>query len=266
MATNNLKIIADDLGLDESVNEGIFFALKKGLVSGASLMANGNAFNHAVNLIKSDPWVNIGIHLGLVEEKSLALPHEIPSLVDRTGSFPASYRHFFIKYVLGRINKSEIEREYEAQIKKCLDNGIKLNFMNSHQHLHLLPAISGIMVKLAKKYRIPYIRTVNGPFQSQGGVFRKAQLAILRLLSKIAKNKIRKSGLETNDYFVGFINAGNLSSADIKLAIKLKNKKPDLTIELGCHPGFENDELRGKYHHWDYHWENDLKTLKETLI
>ena len=53
------------------MNEGIFFALKNRLIDGASLMANGEAFDDAVRQCLENKYENIGIHLVLVEEKPL---------------------------------------------------------------------------------------------------------------------------------------------------------------------------------------------------
>ena len=84
----NLRIIADDLGLDRSINEGIIYLLKNNHISGASLMANGEAFDDAVAQCSGANFPGIGIHLVLVEERSL------------TGMMlPRSHRIFFIKYI-----------------------------------------------------------------------------------------------------------------------------------------------------------------------
>ncbi len=121
------------------------------------------------------------------------------------------------------------------------------------------------MISLAKKYGVPYIRIVNEPLMSKGGLFRKAQLCFLRFLSGTAKNKIIQSGLKCNDIFVGFINAGNLSEEDLQKARELKDKYPNKIIELGCHPGFESPALVKKYSHWRYHWGKELEILKKTI-
>src|SRR3989344_1128343 len=100
-----LKIIADDFGLALPINEGIFDLLKEGHIDGASLMANGQAFDDAVEKLKhlEVQLPSIGIHLVLVEEKSL------------TGiNLPRDHRSFFIKYVLGMISKKDIRSELEA--------------------------------------------------------------------------------------------------------------------------------------------------------
>ncbi len=250
----NILIIADDLGLDPAVNGGIFFAFKNGLIGGASLMANGEAFDDAVRGLKDLPSVNIGIHLVLVEEKPLTQIR-----------LPKNHEVFFIRYILGLINLKDVRKEIEAQIDKCLAAGIKPAFINSHQHLHLLPGIMKIVMELAKKHKIYQIRIVNEPLRGRGGSFRKIQSIFLKFLSFLAKKQIKKAGLKYNDFFVGFINAGNLGKDDVFLAEKLQNKYPDKIVELGCHPGFESPELINKHKHWGiYHWKQELGILSES--
>ncbi len=249
---HDIFIVADDLGLDPAVNGGIFFAFKNGLISGASLMANGEAFDDAIKRLRDLPGANIGIHLVLVEERPLT-----------SIKLPKNHKTFFIKYVLGMIKKDEIINELEAQIQKILGAGIKLQFINSHQHLHLLPGIMDVTISLAKKYKIPYIRIVNEPLKSKGGLFRKAQLIFLNFLSLMAKKKISRAGLRCNDFLVGFINAGNLNFDDVNLAKKLQSKYSNKFIELGCHPGFESQELVEKYGYWRYHWRQEIEALSK---
>lgn len=248
-----LRIIADDLGLHKSVNDGIVFLLKEKKIDGASLMPNGEAFEDAVRQCKDFQFLNIGIHLNLVEQMSVIWGK--PML--------KNHRIFFIKYVLGLIGKDFIKRELEAQIKKVIQAGIKPVFFNGNQHLHLLPGIMNIVIRLAIKYGVNCIRIVNEPVSlGKGKLFRQLQLLFLNFLSKFAKNKIKKAGLKCNDYFVGFVNAGNLSEDDIKQAWELTENGHDKVVEVGCHPGYEDENLRRQYRHWgDYNWKKELNLL-----
>lgn len=247
-----LKIIADDFGLNKSINEGIISGLKEGFINGASLMPVGKEFDDAVNKAKGLDKDAIGIHFVLVDEKPLVFKN-----------LPKSHKGFFIKYIFGMIKPVDIENELRAQLNKCIRAGVKPAFVNSHQHLHLLPAIMDIVIKLAKEYDISYIRIVNEPiFLNKRKIFRKIQLLFLQFLSRIAKTKIRKAGLFCNDYFIGFINAGNLSREDLLKAEKIKQIHPDKIVELGCHPGFESAELIGKYGHWKYNWRKEFEVLR----
>jgi predicted glycoside hydrolase/deacetylase ChbG (UPF0249 family) len=261
----NLRIIADDLGLALCVNEGIILGLKNKWIDGASLMPAGEAFPDAVRLIKELDQPNIGVHIVFVEEKSLGRKKDIPSLIDSDGSFAKGHQKFFFRYMLGLIDLNDIEKEARLQIEKCLEQGIKPSFINSHQHLHLLPRIMDVFIKLAKEYQIPRIRIVMEPiFTIDGGIFRKIKSLVLYLFSRSAHQKIRNNGLETNNFFIGFTQAGDLSLKDIKFAKEVARDYPNKNIELGCHPGFENQQLLNKYRHWGgYHWQKELDVLKK---
>src|SRR3989338_6537921 len=95
-----LFIVADDLGLHKSINDGIIFLLKEGKIDGASLMVNGKEFDHAVSKCLEAQLTNIGIHLVLVEEKPISDTSEVQSLVGRNGFLHKNHRIFFIKYIL----------------------------------------------------------------------------------------------------------------------------------------------------------------------
>ncbi len=260
---NGLWIVADDLGLDKKIDEGIFFAAKHNLINGISIVPNGLNFNQASLKLKDLKNTDLGIHLTLVEESSILAKEAIPSLIGKNGRFYKDHRIFFIRYILSLIDLDQIKKEFDAQINRCLVIGLEPSFLNSHQHLHLLPGIRDILIELAKKYKIQYIRTVTEPIGIKGGMFRKFQLIFLRLLSKRAKNKIISSGLYCNDFFVGFINAGNLSKNDVAYARKLSQKYPDKLVELGCHPGFIDQNLRPRYASWgNYHWQEEIEILQ----
>ena len=249
-----LKIIADDLGLHKSVNDGIIFLLKEGKIDGTSLMANGEAFEDAVEQCIDARLSNIGVHLNLVEQVSVISGKPLLK----------NHRIFFVKYILGFIPKNIIREELKAQVEKVIRAGIRPVFLNGNQHLHLLPGIIDIVIDLAKKYEIPYIRIVNEPVNLLSGkLLRKLQLLSLNFLSVKAKKKIQKAGLQCNDYFIGFVSAGSLSHSDIKFAEKLVAQYPDKIIELGCHPGYETEEFKNKYFHWgNYNWQDEFELLK----
>ncbi|HEY4484395.1 MAG TPA: ChbG/HpnK family deacetylase [Candidatus Paceibacterota bacterium] len=250
-----LRTIADDLGLHKSVNSGIVFLLREGKIDGASLMANGEEFEDAVRQCLENKLSNVGVHLNLVEQQSVLSGK--PML--------KNHRVFFIKYILGLVKKEILRKELEAQVKKIVQAGIKPIFLNGNQHLHLLPGIMDITIRLAKEYQIPYIRIINEPASlKKGSLFRELQLVFLNFLSKSAKRKIKKAGLECNDYFVGFIDAGVMSFKTKQEAEVLAEKYPDKVIELGCHPGYESESLRKKFKHWgNYNWEEELNLLRQ---
>ena len=70
-------------------------------------------------------------------------------------------------------------------------------------------------------------------------------------------------GIGTNDFFFGFLSAGSLEKEDVDLVKDYYSKNKDKIIELGCHLGYENDEMKEKYKHWgSYNWQSELKVLE----
>jgi len=95
-----LKLIvnADDFGLTEKVNEGILKCFSNGILRSTSLMANGQSFEHAIGIIRSNPELDIGVHLTLVEEKPVLDAAKLPSLVGEDGHFHKHAINFTKKY------------------------------------------------------------------------------------------------------------------------------------------------------------------------
>ena len=258
-----LIVNADDMGLSEGVNEGIVHAHVNGMVTSTSLMANGAAFNHAVELLRTVPSLDVGIHLTLVEEKPILGAELVPSLLGEDENLHAHATIFFRKYMLGQVDLRQIRKELEAQIQKVVSHGIKISHIDSHQHLHMLPAVFSIIVNLAKTYGIPCIRIpaeflCRYMFQDPGKFPRVGQLVVLKWLKQLCG----KGNLQHCDYFTGFFYGGRLDRANL-LAV-LQNLPKEGTCELMCHPG-EEDSGKG-YEHWGYKKEEELAALTDPWI
>ena len=83
----HLIVNADDFGLSPAINRGIIAAHRNGIVTSASLMVNGPAFENAVALAQENPALDIGLHLTLTELGPVAAPDKVPSLVDQSRRF-----------------------------------------------------------------------------------------------------------------------------------------------------------------------------------
>jgi len=233
-----LKIIinADDFGLNEKVNEGILRSFRNGILRSASLMANGNSFEQAVGIINSNPNLDIGVHLTLVEEKPILDIDKIPTLVNKNGNSRTNAIEFARKYFSEKISLEEIKKEFTAQIEKILDHGIKISHIDSHQHLHMLPKILDITIELANQYNIKFVRFPKEKFSSY--MFRNFK-SIYRIVQMVAINHFCNRAVEKittkTDYFTGFYFGGKLSKKNL---LTLINYLPSEGMcELMCHPG-----------------------------
>jgi hypothetical protein len=94
MTMKSLIINGDDFGISSATNRAILRAHREGVLTSASLMVNGAAFEEAVALAKEHPTLSVGLHLVLVHGKSTLPQAEIPDLVNEQGfSENRSRRH-----------------------------------------------------------------------------------------------------------------------------------------------------------------------------
>jgi predicted glycoside hydrolase/deacetylase ChbG (UPF0249 family) len=230
-----LIVTADDVGLHPGMTAGAIRAHQEGIVTACSVVANGTAFDDAVSQLKSVPSLEVGVHLALVEERSLTGMH-----------FPTSY----LAFVLGRKDIAAIERELRAQIERVLASGLRVTHLNGHQHLHMLPSIFAIVVRLAKEYGIGYVRRVRDR-GGRGGVVRKGSIAALNRLGRTAAP-------HSNDLTIGVMEAGHLTAARTVALLQ----HAEGTTELVTHPGIRVDA----YPHWRYAWDVETAALCDRSV
>ncbi len=258
-----LIVHADDFGLTQKVNQGIKRAHTKGILTSTSIISNGEAFDDAVEIYRDLPSLDLGVHLTLVEERPFVPPETIPSLVDDQGRFHCNAAEFTRKYFLRKITMNEVEVELDGQIKKTLDHGLRISHLDSHQHLHMLPKILDITVRLARKYHIPYIRypreTTQKWMLKQGiSLTRYVQAKMLNGFCRMAKDL---EGMRT-DHFMGFLFSGKLDKQ--KLVLMLEHLPSQGVCELMCHPGMDDPD--SKYAYWGYQCAQETAALADPEV
>ena len=246
-----LLVNADDLGLSQPISEGIFEAHRDGIVTSASIMATGRAFDHAAEQSRAHANLAIGLHFSLVEEPWLTTQQPMAH----------DYADFARSLFTGRIRLAQIERELRAQLERCAAQGLALTHIDSHQHVHALPGVLGLVIRAAKGAGIPRVRVpLDSPFRP--GKSRSARFAgktALCLLSLPAQNVVRNAGLRTTDRMLGLFESGSLTEA--RLLAMLEHLE-DGTTELMCHPGHTDPA----YAHWNFHWEEELRALTSPAV
>ena len=258
-----LIVHADDFGLTERVNEGIIRAHVEGILTSTSIMACGKAFEHAVELIKAERTLDVGIHLTLAEEHPVLHPDDIPSLVVENGHFYPHAKHFFMRYIQNKIAIDEVRREFKAQFEKVLDYGVRLTHIDSHQHIHILPKIFELTVEIAKKYRIKIIRTPNEKIQQYmfyrlPSYPRLVQLLIIKTILRFVNHNKEY----ISPQFFGFFYGGKLDRNNLMRVIDTLPKHG--VGEIMCHPGLH--DVDSDYTHWEYDWQDELEALTDTNV
>jgi hopanoid biosynthesis associated protein HpnK len=263
MSGRRLIVNADDFGLSEAVNDGIAEAHRRGIVTSASLMACGPAFAHAVALARDMGTLDLGVHLTLTEEAPLSPAAEVPTLLGADGRFHPHATSFVRRYFAGGISLREVEREFEAQIARVLDHGLRVSHLDGHQHVHMVPAIRRIAGRLARKHGIAAIRY---PREAPRPYMLRERGAGGRLLQMLALNAFcaaADSGdARRPDHFVGFFYGGRLTKANL---LRLLQTLPAAgTCELMCHPG--RDDPNAARAHWHYRWQDELDALTDAEV
>jgi len=255
--TRRLIVSGDDLGLHESINRGILEAHEEGIVTSASIVPCGRAFEHACGLVEKRRKLGLGIHLTLVEERPLLGPEVLKTLAPK-GRLPKSYRQLFFGLVKGRIDLEEIELELDAQIQRVMKAGLAISHFDSHQHTHFFPQIRKTLFRLAEHYGIRGLRA-----SSRVVPARTKFSLLLAPLAKSVQRAARTRGIKTPDTLWLPSPSGRVTSRDLIAGIP---KLPDGVTELVVHPGVDQKVLEREYPAWGFKWSQELAAIKATDV
>lgn len=208
-----LIVNADDFGFTSDVNEGIIEAHRSGIVTSATLMANGQAFEHAVRLAQQTPSLDLGAHLTLVGGYSIAQPGR---------HLPASPAALAALVMTGQFHPYP---ECAAQVRKILDAGLRLTHLDAHKHAHLLPPVAEALGRVSREFGIRWVRR---PLPAP-------------VAGWLARRRLRKHGCRLTDHLLGYAETGRL---DQDRLLELVRQIPPGLSELLCHPGYCRSELR----------------------
>jgi len=247
-----LIVNADDFGFTSGVNRGIVEALTDGIVTSATLMANGPAFEEAVKLAKTVPELSVGCHVMLIDGQPLLDTKKLATLTAARngGRFPDSLKIFAARALTGRLDSDEIEAESTAQIQRIESAGISVSHVDTHKHTHLFPSVLRPLLRAARACGVHAVRNPFGPRRPlrSGELLarpslwtRYAEVRILRTLAGKFRRTAKEEGFATTDGTFGVVVTGVL---DEKLFRHIAAIIPEGTWEFVCHPGYNDEELQ----------------------
>ncbi|MGC2671336.1 MAG: ChbG/HpnK family deacetylase [Candidatus Acidiferrum sp.] len=266
---------ADDLGWTEGVNRGIAEAHRNGIVTSASLLANGAAFASGVEVARKTPGLGVGVHLNLSDGEPVAPRELVKSLVNERGELEGRTESLLLRLARRSVLLDEVEREWEAQIQKVRTSGIEPTHLDGHRHVQMLPGLFEIALRLAKRHGIAAIRISHeesslraalsaGAKQKGTVVMRQGvQARGLKLLGRDAHEKAERAGIATADYFCGIAQTGELTREGVQRLLEIL---PEGTTELMCHPGYVDEDLAKSATRLQESRQTELKILTDTDI
>jgi predicted glycoside hydrolase/deacetylase ChbG (UPF0249 family) len=247
-----LILNADDFGLTRGVNAGIVEACRSGILRSATLMANGPAFEDAVERARQNPALDLGCHLVLIGGHAVAPPGN---------PLPQSVNQLLWRLACG-LSATAIEQEFSAQIEKIRAAGVRPTHLDTHKHTHLAPPVLEAVVRVARRYEIPWIRRpFDLPLRGAQGPApwkRRALQRALRPLSRRFDRLILKNGCRATDHFAGFQLTGGYHARHLAGLIRAL---PEGLTEFMCHPGYCDAELRASPTRLTASRETELRSL-----
>ena len=230
--------------MSSAFNRAILEGAEEGLLKSVSLVANGEAFDEAVDkVIPQCPNLGVGIHLNIIEGKSLC--SDLTTLTDENGVFNNSYVQLLIKSYNPKETEflPEIEREFRRQIEKIMSK-VAVTHIDSHVHVHSIPKIFDIVCRLAKEYGIKQVRTqFEKPYiipdlnkhLNKAYFVNLIKLVLLDTFTVINEATVHKYGLKTNDYLIGVTYTSMMDALSVAYGVMAINYDK-VTVEALIHP------------------------------
>lgn len=254
---------ADDFGISKGVNAAIEQAHKEGILNSASLMVNQKYAQEAIEKAKQMPDLEMGLHINLTNEEPAANPKDIPLLVGENGKLKNGFVNLLLLSFLHPCELArQVEIEVRAQIEKYMQSGLKLEHLDSHRHVHLIPVIFKVVKKLGDEFNVKRIRLMNENIfntikQNQaesylfdGGIIK---YMLLRFLSWW-------NGYKSDVYFYTILFTCKISSEQFK---NVKIPHGYKAVEIMIHPGRPDIDKQYPEDIWD---NNILSSWRETEL
>jgi hopanoid biosynthesis associated protein HpnK len=263
-----LIVNADDFGLSSGANKAVVKAWREGILTSASLMVTGEAFDEAVTLARENPGLQVGLHLTLVQGRA-ALPHPgFPSIIDGSGGFTNDPVHAGMRYFFVKPLKKQLYREIEGQILKFAETGIPLTHIDGHLNIHMHPVVFDILVELMPRYgiksfRLTRERLANNLVIDRRRIAGKAVDAfIFSSLAKRCEPRLDQLGISYATEVKGLLNSGSMTEGYLlKVLEALACGVTEIYFHPGCLPCAELTKWMPDYHH-----EGELAALTSLRV
>jgi chitin disaccharide deacetylase len=151
---------ADDLGLSPEVNHAIFALMAERRVTSATILANAPCTEEAARRWKDFPGCSFGVHMNATQFEPLTRSPDLAPLLDERGAFAGSIR----EARFDRRLRAAIYEELAAQITRVRALGVPVSHLDSHHHVHTIPALFGVLAALKRRFAIRTVRITRNLF------------------------------------------------------------------------------------------------------
>jgi len=250
---SKLIVNADDFGFFDGISRGILMAARTGAVTATGVLANGPALDRWSDPLRDCASLDVGVHLNAT--LGTPLTDAFGSRSETLPSKGALARRLFAD----RLTAAAVAVEWRAQIERSLSLGLEVRFLNSHEHVHMLPMLFPVVRGLALDFGIRHVRYSRPDWRVRvepASLLRSGALGLLCLMTR---------PLPATPRLLGVSSSGRLNWPIVERL--LSGLQAGETYELMCHPGHVDqaaarDPKLSTYHHW----QGELDTLLSPMF
>jgi chitin disaccharide deacetylase len=261
--SSQVVLNADDFGRSASINAAVLQAHEYGVLTSASLMVAGDAVDEAVAIARSHPDLAVGLHVVVVAGRAVSPPERIPHLVTPDGHFSSDAVGAGLRYAFDRATRRELAAEIRAQFERFGATGLPMAHVDGHVHMHIHPAVLGLILPLAVEFGARRIRLPRDDLGLSLAVdkkrlsFKVLNAAVFDLMCLWSLRRIRKTPLAVTGRCYGLMQTGNMHE---RYVVEVLRRLSVPRAELYFHPAVEAEfEADGPN-------PNDLATLLSLAV
>ncbi len=161
-------VTADDFGLALPVNEAIEIAYRDGVLTSASLMVAEGAAGDAVDRARRLPGLAVGLHVTVVDGRTILPRAQLSRLVDRSGRLSDRLVLAGVRYFFSPMARRQLRAEVRAQFEAFRATGLPLDHVDAHRHMHLHPTVLGAILAVAREFNVRAVRVPYEPLRAAG--------------------------------------------------------------------------------------------------
>jgi predicted glycoside hydrolase/deacetylase ChbG (UPF0249 family) len=153
-----LIITADDYGMCAPVNQAIEECLAAGTLRATCVMTNMPLWREAGTLRARFPDASIGLHWTLTQGAPVLAPERVPALVDARGTL-LPFGELRRRMLRRSVPLEQVRDELTAQYRRFREVAGQPDFWNTHEGIHVFPALFQLCVELGRTLGIRAMRS-----------------------------------------------------------------------------------------------------------
>lgn len=238
-----LVVNADDVGIAPAVNAAVRHAHRYGVVTSASLMPSMPYIDDALDtVVRPHAELGIGVHLCLTSGRPVTPASQLSLLVDDRGYFERGFMRLCLLLNSPRRDEAitQIRREVQAQLARADDWPRPIDHIDSHQHVHMIPAVFGVVASLAAQRQL----ALRIPRETLGSVSRclrrgarwmvRGQLLKFIVVHRCARLRPDiQVPMESNCRYFGLLDSGSMTRSAWRMILGCLDEG---ATEINVHP------------------------------